>query len=137
MIAGIGVDIVSVKRMHDISQRWHSHFLQKVFSDSEIAYCTAKTGRAVSQSFAARFAAKEAFKKALTASGNARFLNWKDVWVEHTQENVPFFRFSDQLKKQMELFDCHLSLSHENDFAIAMVILEAKNQFDSNNQKSH
>ncbi len=127
MIAGLGVDIVSVKRIHDLSQRWQSHFLQKIFSESEIDYCTAKTGRAVSQSFAARFAAKEAFKKALTASGNTMPLNWKDVWVEHTEEDVPFLRFSNQLQKEMELFDCHLSLSHENDFAVAMVILEIKN----------
>ncbi len=126
MIAGIGVDIVSVKRMHDISQRWQSHFLQKIFSDSEIDYCTAKTGRAVSQSFAARFAAKEAFKKALTASGNADPLNWRNVWVEHTSDDVPFLTFSDQLREKVKPFDCHLSLSHENDFAIAMVILERK-----------
>ncbi|NOY77662.1 MAG: holo-[acyl-carrier-protein] synthase [Calditrichaeota bacterium] len=130
MIAGIGVDIVSVKRMHTISQRWQSHFLQKIFSDAEIAYCTAKTGQAVSQSFAARFAAKEAFKKALTAAGNARPLNWKEVWVEHTREGVPVFRFSDPLQQEMNGFDCHLSLSHENEFAIALVILETKKPFN-------
>jgi len=127
MIAGIGVDIVSVKRVYEASQRWEFHFLQKIFSDSEIDYCMSKSGKAVSQSLAARFAAKEAFKKALTASGNARPLNWKDAWVEHTGDDVPYLKFSSQLQKDMEPFNCHLSLSHESDFAIAMVILEGKN----------
>ena len=130
MIAGIGVDIVSVKRMHDVSKRWKSQFLQRIFSDPEIDYCTAKTGRAASQSFAVRFAAKEAFKKAFTASGNADPLNWRDVWVENTSDGVPFLKFSDQLREKVKSFDCHISLSHENDFAVAMVILETKRAFD-------
>jgi holo-[acyl-carrier protein] synthase len=58
MIRGIGVDIVDIGRVRKLIEREEMRFLEKVFTDTEIAYCNAKHNRC--QHFAARFAAKEA-----------------------------------------------------------------------------
>src|SRR2546426_800613 len=62
-INGIGVDLVNIPRMRDVIDRWRDRFLQRVFTEAEIAYCRAR--RDPVPHFAARFAAKEAGLKAL------------------------------------------------------------------------
>ena len=66
MIKGIGIDIVEIDRIRDAVQRWRDKFLEKIFNDSEISYCYKR--KSVFQCLAARFAAKEAFIKALSDS---------------------------------------------------------------------
>ncbi|HDZ13143.1 MAG TPA: 4'-phosphopantetheinyl transferase superfamily protein, partial [Bacteroidetes bacterium] len=81
---------------------------------------------AVFQSFAVRFAAKEAFKKALTAAGKNLFLNWKDVWVAHSKDDVPVLQFSNRRKNETAHWRFHVSLSHESTVAVAVVLIETK-----------
>ena len=66
-MVSVGVDIVEVGRIADAIDRWGSRFLERIFTPTEIAYCSPKARAA--ESFAVRFAAKEAFAKALKAPG--------------------------------------------------------------------
>lgn len=124
MIHGIGVDIVSIARIRRALERWGERFMRKVFTDEEIAYCVRK--RDPAPSFAARFAAKEAFFKAL-GRGQRRGIRWKEVGVRNEMSGRPSLRIVGDRRALMEsesISGVHLSLSHDNDSAIAYVILE-------------
>src|SRR2546425_12535355 len=77
-INGIGVDLVNIPRMRDVIDRWQDRFLQRVFTDQEIAYCRAR--RDPVPHFAARFAAKEAALKAL-GTGLRLGIRWRELEV--------------------------------------------------------
>ncbi len=124
MIAGVGVDIVSVERMAKISQRLEMRFLTRIFTPEEIAVCHGRKGRAASEAFAGRFAVKEAFKKALTAAGRDLHLDWKDVSVQNEPNGLPVLRFSPRIQSRVGDLRWHVSLSHEHQFAVAVVICE-------------
>ena len=123
MIVGIGTDIIDVNRIHRVIER-NGAFVTKVFTPLEITYCNAKAAKA--QSYAARFAAKEATMKAL-GTGWAMGISWLDIEVENNAEGKPVLRLSGAaLARAGELGAnlWHLSLSHEKDSALAFVILE-------------
>ncbi len=124
MISGVGVDIVSVERLEKISGQWREKFLTRIFTPAEIETCRARKGRAAFEAFAARFAAKEAFKKALTAAGKELPLDWKDVSVQNAPSGAPVFHFSERIREVAADFSWHISLSHERDFAVAVVVCE-------------
>ncbi len=124
MISGIGVDIVSVERLEKIANQWRDHFLTKIFTPAEIKTCLSRNGRAAFEAFAARFAAKEACKKALTAAGKEIPLDWKDVSVRNDPSGVPALQFSDRICAVMADFHWQLSLSHEREYAVAFVVCE-------------
>lgn len=122
MILGIGVDVVHVRRL----EHWKSvpGLLARFFHPDELATALSR-GRGASLSLAARFAAKEAFGKALGTGLSGIVL--KDIMVVNRHNGRP----------EMELFGTalaalgrcgadrvHLSLTHERDNAIAMVVLE-------------
>jgi len=126
MIYGIGIDLVRVQRIEEALERWGERFQRKVFTAGEIQYCLQKKNP--SPSFAARFAAKEAFVKAL-GSGIRRGVHWKDVEVERGPLGKPVLKLSGLAlgicqKQKVEGF--LLSLTHEGDYSTAMVILERK-----------
>src|SRR2546427_795619 len=77
-INGIGVDLVNIPRMRDVIDRWRDRFLQRVFTEAEIAYCRAR--RDPVPHFAARFAAKEAGLKAL-GTGVRLGVSWRELEV--------------------------------------------------------
>ncbi len=123
MIVGIGTDIIDVNRIHRVIER-NPAFVTKVFTPREIDYCNAKAAKA--QSFAARFAAKEALMKAL-GTGWAMGISWQDIEVMNNTEGKPVLHLSGAaLARAGELGAniWHLSLSHEKDCALAFVILE-------------
>jgi holo-[acyl-carrier protein] synthase len=78
MILGIGVDLVEVERIEQSIARHGERFLQRVFTDSEIAYCSPMKGPG--PHYAARFAAKEALAKAF-GTGISTELGWLDIEV--------------------------------------------------------
>jgi holo-[acyl-carrier protein] synthase len=125
-IIGIGVDVIEIDRMH----RALSHatrgarFKQRVFTAAERAYCEKRRGWA--QSYAARFAAKEAVMKALGRSGPWGF-PWLDIEVVSTASGVPTIRLhGDAAARAARLGAAriHVSLSHDGDTAIAHAIAE-------------
>ena len=122
MIAGIGVDVVHVHRM----ERWRKvpGLLERYFAPEELNAALAK-GNGASLSLAARFAAKEAFGKAL-GRGLAGIV-LKDVMVKNKHNGQPEIIVSGTALAALEKSGArfiHLSLTHERDNAIAMVVLE-------------
>lgn len=122
MIYGVGVDIVSVQRLREVVERWESRFLQRVFSSTEIDYCLGR--KDPYPCLSARFATKEAMIKAL---GGRIDINLKDIEVTHAESGKPVITPGIRLKKCLEkkgIKRIHLSMSHERDYSIAIVILE-------------
>ena len=122
MIAGIGVDVVHVHRM----TRWGKipGLFERYFNPEELAEALSK-GRGVDLSLAARFAAKEAFGKAL-GTGLAGIV-LKDIMVRNRHNGQPEIIVSGTALKALGVCGAarvHLSLTHESDNAIAMVVLE-------------
>ena len=124
MIVSIGVDIVEVYRISETIERT-PRFVQRVFTPYEIAYCEAK-GAAAAQSYAGRFAAKEAFLKALKTGWRGK-ITWQDMEVRSDADGVPTFEIRDEARKIMNELGAsriHLSISHTTEHAVAEVILE-------------
>ncbi len=100
-------------------------FTERVFTQTERDYCEAK-GVSSAQSFAARFAAKEAFLKALGTGWRGK-ITWHDIEIINDELGVPSFNLSGESLELMQKLGAnkvHLSLSHTNEHAVAQVILE-------------
>lgn len=123
MIYGIGTDIVAVKRLQGMWDRHGEKALEKLLAPQEIAEFTqaANKGRFLAK----RFAAKEAFSKAL-GTGVRPPAVLPAIAVSHDELGKPILIFSGQLAEMIETqgLKAHLSLSDEADYAIAYVILE-------------
>ncbi len=123
MILGLGTDIIAVARIDRVIKN-NPRFIEKVFSPGEQEYCSSKANPA--QSYAARFAAKEAFMKAL-GTGWDEGISWNQIEVVNDAKGKPSLNLSGTtgtLVKSRSIGQIHLSLSHEKDYAIATVILE-------------
>lgn len=123
MIIGIGVDLVDVRRFESIIFRWQHRFLKRVFTDNEIRYCNTKKHPA--QRFATRFAAKQAFIKALFPKYQGG-ISFADIEVSE-KDSRPVVILSGCVKEladQNNISRIHLMLSHDGDYGIANVVLE-------------
>jgi len=128
MIYGIGVDLVNTERIEVVIDRWGKRFTGRVFTPQEIAFCSKRAFPP--QAFALRFAAKEAFSKAI-GLGMKKGLRWKDIEVFHTSTGRPCLKLhgrASELCREEEIICSHLSLSDEEDYGIAMVVLEKSNE---------
>ena len=124
MIVSIGVDIIEVYRIRETLERT-PRFTERVFTPAEKAYCDSK-GAAAAQSYAARFAAKEAFLKALRTGWRGK-ITWHDMEVVNDDQGAPSLKISgevERLLREMNVTNFHLSMSHTTDHATATVILE-------------
>ena len=125
MIVGTGVDIVEVARFERFIAERNEALLDRLFTPAERSYCAPR--RAAAQHYAARFAAKEAFVKAL-GMGIREGIGWHDVEVTHDSLDKPLFRFTPTAEarlRERSVVRSHLSLSHDGGLAVAMVILES------------
>lgn len=123
MIIGIGIDLVDVRRFESIIFRWRERFLKRIFTDKEIRYCNTKKHPA--QRFATRFAAKEAFIKALFPRGQ-KGIGFRDIEIDQ-HENRPrinLYGAAQEIAKKQKIKRTHVMLSHDGDYGIANVILE-------------
>ena len=124
MIQGIGIDLVENERIEKIINKWGQKFLQRVFSDEEIKYC----GRHIQSSlhYGARFAAKEAFLKAL-GIGLGMGVKLREIEVVHDDQGKPDLSLHGEANLQIEereIKRIHLSLTHTKNYATAIVLLE-------------
>ena len=122
MITGIGIDIVQVERM----RRWRAQpgLLERFFHPQELAAALAR-GEMTDLALASRFAAKEAFGKALGTGLEGIVL--KDIMVINHYNGRPelqIFATAQEALKKSGANRVHLSLTHEQDNALAMVVLE-------------
>ncbi len=129
MIYGVGVDLVSINRMAKVLDRWGPRFLNRVFTPHEVEFALKR--RRPASAFALRFAAKEAFSKAV-GLGMRMGIRWKDIEVLNDPRGKPYLKlygFAQELCLRGEIRGVHLSLSDEGDQAIAMVVLEKGDAF--------
>ena len=100
-------------------------FAERVFTQSEREYCESK-GAAAAQSYAARFAAKEAFLKAIKTGWRGK-ITWQDMEILNDTDGVPTMKVKDEARRiliEMGEPRIHLSLSHTTEHAVAYVVLE-------------
>ena len=116
----IGIDLLEVSKIRASHKRFGRRFLAKVLTKEEIAYCEKKKN--MYQSLAARFAAKEAFKKALSHF-YTKPIGWQEVEVVKAGDKVPQLRLSPRLQKVVGKKQVSVSLSHTANFAVAVVLI--------------
>jgi holo-[acyl-carrier protein] synthase len=124
MIFGTGIDIVDITRFERFVRDGNIALLQRIFTPHELDYCSAKKHSA--QHYALRFAAKEAFLKAL-GTGLRDGLSWQDMEVVNDLLGKPELRLTGRAQEsfvQAQLTNCLLSLSHDANCAVAMLVLE-------------
>jgi holo-[acyl-carrier protein] synthase len=124
MIAGSGIDVIEIERIGQSIERFGERFLNRIFLSSEQAYCLSKRNSA--ESFAARFAAKEAAAKAL-GTGMRHGVNWLEIEVVRESSGRPTLRFhgrAAQMAQRLGVVRSSLSLSHSTGLALAIVVLE-------------
>ncbi len=128
MIYGIGVDLVHIPRMERVVRKWGSRFVDRVFT-SEERNTSFKRSRPYA-ALALRFAAKEAFSKAL-GLGMKQGVKWREIGVYNDSRGKPGIRPSGttlSICKERGISAIHLSLSDEKDNAVAMVVLEKSHE---------
>ena len=124
MVLGLGTDLIETGRVEESIKRFGERFLERIFSPGEIAYCRRKKNAA--ESFAARFAAKEAGAKAL-GTGISRGVTWKEFEVRREASGKPSLHLSGraaELAGAMGVRRIQLSLTHSREFALAVVVVE-------------
>ena len=124
MIVSIGIDIAEVYRIRDTIART-PRFSARVFTDAEREYCESK-GAAAAQSYAGRFAAKEAFLKALKTGWRGK-IAWQDIEIVLDKSGAPSLNITGEAAAILEKLGAnrvHLSMSHTTEHAVAEVILE-------------
>lgn len=125
MILGVGTDMIEINRIERSIEQFGDRFLHRIFTAEEIAYCQLKKKHAA-ESFAARFAAKEAGAKAL-GTGISRGITWKEIEVRRKPGERPTLHFSGRAlnrAERMGVTGLSLSLTHSRDHALAVVIAE-------------
>ena len=126
MILGSGVDLCEVPRIEAAIARYGSHFLERIFTEREIAYADRKANRF--ERYAARFAAKEAGMKALGV-GWTGGIAWRDFEVVNLPSGRPTLNFhgrAAEVAAKLGVRHVALSLTHTKEQALAMVILEGE-----------
>ena len=125
MVLGIGTDLIEIARVEASIERFGQRFLERVFTPGEIEYCRRKKKHA-SESFAARFAAKEAGAKAL-GMGISRGVSWTEIEVRRQPGDRPMLFWSGragELAASMGVRRTLLTLTHGREVAMAVVVVE-------------
>jgi holo-[acyl-carrier protein] synthase len=126
LIYGVGNDVVEIGRIEKALERFGDRFAKRILCESELKRFSAH--RKPAAYLAKRFAAKEAFTKAL-GTGIRAPANWHGVWVKNLPSGKPVLEYSAALRSLLEkrgVTSAHLSLSDERDMAFATVILECE-----------
>jgi holo-[acyl-carrier protein] synthase len=124
MILGTGIDLAEVPRIRAAVERYGSRFVERVFTEKEIAYVSRKANKY--ERYAARFAAKEAGMKAI-GTGWRGGVRWQDFEVTNLRSGRPTLTFHGKAAEyaaRLGVQRVHLSLTHTEQFGQAFVILE-------------
>lgn len=125
MVLGLGTDLIEIERVQASIDRFGERFLERLFTPGEIAFCLRKK-RHAAESFAARFAAKEAGAKAL-GTGISRGVGWKEIEVRREAGERPTLHLSGRANERaaaMGVRRLQLSLTHSKGLALAVVVAE-------------
>ena len=131
MIVGIGSDLCNVERIANSLERWGDKFLQRVFTDTEQRKAASRP-HTIAGTLAKRFAAKEAFSKAV-GTGFKRGVYMKDIGVVNLASGQPTLQLTggakarlDALAPEGHAIDIHLTMTDDHPWAQAFVILTAR-----------
>ena len=125
-ILGTGIDIVENYRLKKILLKKKSNFKRKIFTINEVAYCEKKSNSI--NCYSKRFAAKEAFVKAL-GIGFRKNINFKDIEVVNNTYGKPYISINKKIANKIKTlfkvkkFNILLSISDEKKYSIASVII--------------
>jgi holo-[acyl-carrier protein] synthase len=118
MTSTIGIDLVRVSRIQESLDKFGERFMRRVFTDGEIAYATAAPAQ-TAERLAARFAAKEAAIKALDVANTG---SWRDIEVQRAASGKCMLALHGGVRQAAGRVAVSLSLSHEGDYATAVVL---------------
>jgi len=125
MIFGLGVDLIKIPRIAAVLTRYGDRFKKRVFTPREISFCEGRGHPA--HCYALRFAAKEAFSKALGVGLRRHGIRWREVEVVPTPAGRPELHVNGRasnLCKDHGIQGMFVSLTDEGDFGVAVVVLE-------------
>ena len=115
-----GTDIIEIDRIQKLIDEDEQHFINKIYTENEIAYCESKEAVKY-QHYAARFSAKEAIFKAISSRLKNKFeMSWKDAEIINDENGKPSIKFIN--KKIEGLESIEISISHCKKYATANVI---------------
>jgi len=120
-IFGVGIDLVRVDRIRSAMERFPSRFRSRIFLESEVNFCEELADKY--PSYAGRFAAKEAFSKAL-GTGLRGTIGWKEIEVCDNERSRPTISISGRARELLAGRRVHLSITHLPDYAAAVVVIE-------------
>lgn len=116
-----GTDIIEINRVKKAIEETDKKFCERVYTLREIDYCESKNAQKY-QHYAARFAAKEAVFKALSAILDSKYdIEWKDIEIRNDNYGRPYIELNEKFTKAIESID--ISISHCKEYAVASVIL--------------
>jgi len=124
MIYGIGIDIIKIARFERALGRWGERLYKKVFTLEELSFCLKKAQPG--KHLALRFAAKEAFLKAL-GIGMFQGVAWKEIEILNDPLGRPQIRLmgeAERICRKKGIKEVFVSISHEEEYGIAQVLLE-------------
>jgi holo-[acyl-carrier protein] synthase len=124
MIYGIGVDIIKIERFKKALERWGDRLCQRVFTQQELSACQNKAQP--EKHLALRFAAKEAFLKAL-GRGMFQGVAWNDIEITNDALGRPHMKVrgaAERLCGEKGIKEIFVSISHEAEYGVAQVLLE-------------
>jgi holo-[acyl-carrier protein] synthase len=124
VVIGLGTDLIEIARIERSVERYGPAFLERIYTPGEIAYCQRK--RNAAESFAARFAAKEAGAKAL-GTGISRGVSWREFEVRRQPGQRPELHLSGralEIADRLGVRRLSLSLSHSETLSMAVVVAE-------------
>lgn len=120
MIKGIGTDIIDIKRIKSIMEKFGEKFYEKILTEKEIEYCKSFKAKPEPH-FAGRFASKEAYSKAL-GTGISKEFKWKDIEILNDSRGKPYINHT--LENEYSNGKFHVTISHTDEYAMAVVIWE-------------
>lgn len=124
-VRGIGTDIVAIGRLTRLLERHGDRFLARCFQDAEQNHFSGRLGADLASSVAGRWAAKEAFLKAL--GGPIAHIPYRDIGVVRNKSGGPELVLAGEALKALGVSNgcrVHLTISHEREFAVATVLIE-------------
>jgi holo-[acyl-carrier protein] synthase len=120
-IFGIGIDLVKVARIRAAFERHPARFRDRIFTPAESEFCETLADKY--PSYAGRFAAKEAFSKAL-GTGLRGVIGWTEIDVRDNERSRPTIELTGRAAEILGIRRVHLSISHLEDYATAIVVIE-------------
>jgi holo-[acyl-carrier protein] synthase len=121
-IIGLGTDITEIGRIQEMIDRHGDHFLTRIYTDDEIAYC--KAHKSSTERFASRWAAKEAIVKAL-GTGFIKGISWAEIEIQILKSGKPVVALTGSTQEfatSLGISEIQISMSHSKAYATATAI---------------